>query len=83
LGFVIFLFGVILQEFSSLAFSESFYSFWRTVFALMPWALLAKGISSIAEYSDNEGEDGKQHLFSSSTLEFSPILSPFPFARQA
>jgi hypothetical protein len=52
--------GIIIQGFADFAFSESFDDFWRFVFSLLPFSLLAKGIFSISAFSDNEVEDGEE-----------------------
>ncbi|GAM20834.1 hypothetical protein SAMD00019534_040090 [Acytostelium subglobosum LB1] len=48
IGFVIFLVGIIIQGFASMAFQEGFYAAVRIVLSFLPFALLAKGIGDLS-----------------------------------
>eukprot|EP00033_Pygsuia_biforma_P000094 GCRY01000120.1.p1 GENE.GCRY01000120.1~~GCRY01000120.1.p1 ORF type:complete len:872 (-),score=243.68 GCRY01000120.1:68-2683(-) len=57
-GFITYLIGSIGQGFQELLFDEDFYGWARTLGALFPPILLAKGFSEIGQYSDEQGDNG-------------------------
>ncbi|EFA83624.1 hypothetical protein PPL_02690 [Heterostelium album PN500] len=58
IGFVIFLIGIIIQGFASVAFQEDFYVAVRVILSFLPFALLSKGISDLSDTSGGSTSGG-------------------------